>query len=383
MDGILRDRFPILERKTYLNSCSYGALSTEVRGAYEAYLQAREEFGSPWDQFVAKNEEVRGLFAELIRAAPEEIAVTASASAGLNAFVSGLDFSGRRRKIVVSDFEFPTVGQIWNAQKARGAEIAYADQIDGAEGASVPLERFDALIDDETLLVSIAHVCYRNGARNDIAAIAKLARERGALVLLDAYQALGAVPIDVAALDVDALIGGPLKYLLASAGAGFLYVRKSLLTGINPFVTGWFAQADIFAMDHRRHAPASTARRFEAGTPPVPSLYAAAAGLRLVQSVGVSRIREHVLQLTDQLMRGARELDAALATPADPARRGPMVALRATDEAALVDRLGGAGIITSSRDGNLRVSPHFYNSSADIERLLAALREDRDLLRSL
>ncbi|GAB4519572.1 MAG: aminotransferase class V-fold PLP-dependent enzyme [Parvularculaceae bacterium] len=382
MEGILRDRFPILGRKTYLNSCSYGALSFEVRGAYEAYLDAREEFGSPWDQFVAKNEEVRGLFAELIHAAPEEIAVTASASASLNALVSGLDFSGPRRKIVVSDFEFPTVGQIWNAQKARGAEIAYADQVDGAEGARVPLERFEKLIDDQTLLVSIAHVCYRNGARNDIEGVVRLARERGALVLVDAYQALGAIPIDVKTLDVDMLIGGPLKYLLGSAGAGFLYMRDSLLTGISPFVTGWFAQADIFAMDHRRHAPAPTAQRFEAGTPPVPSLYAAAAGLRLVQSVGAARIREHVLQLTDQLKCGAAEMGVALATPADPARHGSMIAFRATDEAALVDRLAQVGIVTSSRDGNLRVSPHFYNSSEDIERLLAALRENRDLLRN-
>ena len=381
MDGILRDHFPILERKTYLNSCSYGALSHEVRAAYDAYLEAREAMGAPWEPFVAKNEEVRAAFAGLIGAETGEVAVTASASAALNSFVSGLDFSGRRRKIVVSDLEFPTVGQIWRAQEARGAEVVYADEIDGAAGVSVPLERFEKLIDDQTLLVSLAHVCYRNGARNDIAGVVRLARDRGALVLLDAYQALGAIPIDVGALDIDVLIGGPLKYLLASAGAGFLYIRKSLLTEINPFVTGWFAQADIHAMDHRAHAPAADARRFEAGTPPVPSLYAAAAGIGLVQSVGVARIREHVGALTDRLKAGVAELGGALATPPAPERHGPMIAIRAQDAEALVASLAETGIITSSRDGNLRISPHFYNSSADIDALLAALAARRPLLR--
>jgi selenocysteine lyase/cysteine desulfurase len=195
-------------------------------------------------------------------------------SAGVSALASALDFSGERNEVVVSDFEFPSVAQIWHAQARRGARVVVVP----AAGEIIPVERFAAAISERTALVSLTHVSYRNGARLDVPAIAALAHARGARVLLDAYQSLGSLPVDARALDVDFLVGGALKYLLGAAGLAFLYVRAELAPRLFPTAMGWFSQADIFAMDHRANTPAPEARRFEAGTPPVPSLYAGVAG---------------------------------------------------------------------------------------------------------
>ncbi len=373
----IRDRFPVFERLVYVNSCSQGALSDAVRSAYDSYLANWDAEGSPWDRWLERYEAARASFARLVNASPEEVAVTASLSAGVNALLSGLRFEGGRTKIVVSDFEFPTIGQIAHAQEARGRSIVHVRE---AGDATIPLERFDAAIDEETALVAVTHVCYRNGSRLDVEAVTRLAHERGAVVLLDAYQALGAIPVDVRTLGVDFLAGGTVKYLLGSAGLGFLYCRRDLIEAVVPVSTGWFADEDVFRMDVSRYSPAPNARRFESGTPPVPSLYAGLAGLELVQEIGVAETEAHVRELTTLLIEGVEELGRRVVTPRDPARRGPLVAIAASDEEALVAALAEDGIVVSSRDGNVRVSPHCYNSTEDVAAVLAGLERHRRLL---
>ena len=377
----VRSRFPIFERKAYVNSCSQGALSDAVRDAYAAYLADWEEQGSPWELWVERAEAARSAFAGLVGAGPDEVAVTASVSAGVSALASALRFDRGRDTVVVSDFEFPTIGQIWHAQELRGARVVHVPEAPGDE-ATVPLEHFEAAIDDRTALVAITHVCYRNGSRVDVEAVTRLAHERGALVLLDSYQAAGAVPIDVSALGVDFLAAGALKYLLASAGLGFFYCRQDLVEGLLPTATGWFADRDIFAMDVTDYSPSPTARRFEAGTPPVPNVYAALAGMELVREVGVAEIHRHVQGLNTALIDGVAELGGRVVTPKDPERRGPLVAVASTDAPALAAALADDGVVVSSRDGNLRVSPHLYNSTGDVEAVLASLARSRHLLRS-
>ena len=215
---------------------------------------------------------------------------------------------------------------------------------------------------------------------SDVPAIARIARERGALVLLDSYQALGSLPVDARALGVDFLVGGTLKYLLSSAGTALLYVRRELIEELIPTTTGWFAQADINAMDIHGNHPASTARRFEMGTPPVPAIYTALAGVGLIQSHGLERIAAQVAELTAALREGVVEGGFQLATPDDPGRHGPLIAIKASDEHALVKALEEERIVTSCRDGNLRLSAHFYNDFEDIERVLAGLHKHRQLL---
>jgi kynureninase len=374
--GALRARFPVFEKKTYINSCSYGALAVEVEAAVQRYLQDRLEEGCDWNYWVERNEAARSSFARLLGAIPDEIAVTTSASAGINSIASALHFDQGRHKIVISDYEFPTDAQIWYAQELRGAEVVRVPEKDGY----IPVESFAEAIDEQTSLVAVTQVCFRNGARLDIPAIASLARERGALIMVDGYQGFGTLPFDVRDAGVDFAVGGSVKYLLGTAGIGFLYARRELIESLVPTVTGWFAQQDIFAMDTTRYDPARSARRFEMGTPPVVNIYAATAGLDIIEEVGLEAIAGRIGELTGQIKSLAKAARYTIATPTDPARHGAMIALRCHDAPALVARLAEQGIVVSDRDNNLRISPHFYNNEQDIDQLFAALAAQHELL---
>lgn len=373
----IRGRFPIFKRKVYVNSCSQGALSDSVRAAYQRYLDDWDERGAPWEYWVELMEAAREEFAGLIGADGDEVAVTTSVSAGVSALASAFRFDQGRDTIVVSNFEFPTIGQIWHAQELRGARVVH---VPAERDGSIPLERFEAAVDERTALVAVTAVCFRNGSRIDVEGVTRLAHQRGARVLLDAYQAVGALPIDVRATEVDFLAAGVLKYLLGSAGLAFLYCRAEHVKELVPTATGWFADADIFQMDIHDYSPSPTARRFEAGTPPVPNIYAGIAGIRLMREIGVAATAEHVRGLNDLLLEGLDELGARVVTPRDPARRGPLIAVESSDVHALVEALAADEIVTSSRDANLRISPHCYNSTEDIRALLDSLARHRDLL---
>ena len=213
-----------------------------------------------------------------------------------------------------------------------------------------------------------------------MAEVAELAHERGALVLLDGYQAIGSLPLDVGELGVDFLGAGVLKYLLGSAGLGFLWCRAGLLEALLPTQTGWFADRNIFEMDIHDYSPSPTARRFESGTPPIPAIYAGIAGIELIEEIGIAETRAHVNELNERLIAGVDELGGSVATPRAASERGALVCIRSTDAPALVRALGAEGIVTSERDGNLRVSAHAYNVGEDIETVLAGLARHRQLL---
>ncbi len=373
----LRKEFPVLQRKTYLNSGSYCALANEVRAAFDAYMEDRLLVGANWDVWVTKNESVRNLTATLLHASPDEIAVTASVSAGLNALASALKFDGPRNKVVVSDFEFPTNAQIWHAQEPRGAKVVHVPR---AADGYIPTEMFEKAIDEQTLLVAITHVCFRNGAKLDIPGIVRLAHAKGAMVLLDCYQSVGSLDIDVKALDVDFAAGGMLKYLLGTAGIGFLYAKDSCVRSLVPTNSGWFAQANITAMDITANRPAPNARRFEAGTPPVVNCYAAEAGLKLLLRVGAPAIEKRNYALTRRCMARLAEIGWPSITPSQDARRGATVAVPSCDSAKLSAELMKQDIVTSHRDDNVRASFHFYNNEDDVESFIAAMKELRGSL---
>ncbi len=370
----LRRRFPVLEQKTYLNSGSYCALADTVREAIVAYMNDRLAVGANWDVWITKNESVRSLMAQLLGVTADEIAVTASASAGINALASALEFGGPRRKVIISDFEFPTNAQIWHAQERKGAQVVHVPR---AADGYIPLEHFERLIDEHTQLIAVTHVCFRNGARLDIPGIVRLAHARGARVLLDTYQAIGALQVDARSLGVDFMVGGMLKYLLGTAGIGFLYVRKELIESLTPTNSGWFAQQNIAAMDITANRPSASARRFEAGTPPVVNCYAAEAGLKIIVEADPAQIETRVQALTRRCMERLREIGWPAATPFDDARRGPMVAVPSRDAAGLFGQLLQQNIVTSFRDNNIRATCHFYNTDEDIDRLISALAAQR------
>src|SRR5215475_13159231 len=233
----IRDEFPIFAHTTYLNSCSQGALSHRVRAAYEEYVDGWDANGAEWAVWVERAEAARGAFARLLHAEATQLAVTTSVTQGVSGVVSALDLRARP-KIVISEYEFPTVGQIAHAQELRGAEVVHVrPEADG----SIPPERFAEAIDDRTALVCCTTISYRTGHRHDVAAIAALAHDAGALCLADSYQAIGAIDFDAGELGVDFVTGGTVKYLLGSSGFGFLYVRREWHEQLLPSQTGWFA----------------------------------------------------------------------------------------------------------------------------------------------
>lgn len=368
-----RKRFPVLGKKIYLNSCSQGALSEDVEEGMLEYLRSWHEHGSPWDIWVEQYEAGRRRFAELIGAEPEEIALVASASAGVNALASALSFE-ERNKVVLGEFEFPTMGHIWLAQRPRGADVVFVEAVKNR----LRVEAYDALVDRNTLIVPLTHLCFMNGFRSPVAEITTIAHDRGALVLLDDYQDAGTRPIDVKGMQVDAYVSGTLKYLLGPPGLAFLYVRKSIAESLVPTVTGWFGQRNPFAFDVKLFDPAPGARRFESGTPPIPTIYGAVAGVKLLQKFGLQNVADQIRALTQALIRGASELGIQIKTPLDSV--GPLVVLQSKDADGLVRLFAMRGVICSSRHDGLRLSFHAYNNLDDVEFVLRLLEDNLAML---
>jgi selenocysteine lyase/cysteine desulfurase len=358
-----RKRFPVLRQHIYLNSCSQGALSEDVEAGMLEYLRTWHAHGSPWDLWVDEYEAGRRRFAALIGADPKEVALVASASAGVNALASALSFR-QRRKVVLGDFEFPTMGHIWLAQRPRGADVVFAP----ATGNRLRVEAYDDLIDSNTLIVPLTHLCFMNGFRSPVAEIVQITHERGAAVLLDDYQDCGTRPIDVKKLQVDAYVSGTLKYLLGPPGLAFLYVRESLAESLVPTVTGWFGQRNPFAFDAKLFDPAPGTRRFESGTPPIPTIYGAIAGVGLLQELGFSLVAGQIRALTEALIKGATELQIQISTPLDSV--GPLVVLQTKNAERVVQLFADQGVICSSRHDGLRISFHAYNTLDDVKFVL-------------
>ena len=365
----IREHFPLLQQKIYLNSCSQGALSDRVESGFLEYLRSWHEQGSPWDLWVEQYEAARATFAEFIGAEADEVALVASASAAVNSVASALSF-GQRSKVVLGEFEFPTMGHIWLAQQRRGAEIVFVK----ARGNCLTTTGYNALVDQNTVIVPLTHVCFMNGFRSPTKEIIEIAHQRGALVLLDDYQDCGSRPVDVKAMDLDFYVSGTLKYLLGPPGLAFMYVRKSLIESLVPTVTGWFGQANPFAFDVKRLEPSPTARRFQAGTPPIPSIYGAREGVALLREIGLSEVAGQIKTLTHALLAGTRDLGIETKTPSDTV--GPLLVLRARDAGALVQTLASKEVVVSSRGDGLRISFHVYNTLHDVEVLLSLLEEN-------
>ncbi len=371
-----RSRFPLLTQRVYVNSCSQGALSIDVEEALTAFLTSWRERGSPWDEWVGEVDRLRSTFARSIGAAADEVAVVPSASDGISAIATALAFQTRRDGVVLGEFEFPTMAHVWLAQARRGARIAWAR----AEGDSLPTEAYATVVDDRTLVVPVTHICYRNGYKLDVASLASLCRDRGALLFLDDYQHTGTAPLDVKSLGVDFMITGCLKYLLGPSGVALLYVRRELIDRLEPAVTGWFGRVDPFAFRPDLLDWSPSARRFEVGTPPVPSVYGATAALGLLDSVGSAAVASQIGRLVDRLLAWAHDAECVVVTPSLAARRGPLVVLRSPDADSLVSRLQARGIIASCRSGGLRIAFHAYNDDSDVDAIIEALEAESALL---
>jgi selenocysteine lyase/cysteine desulfurase len=372
----LRSRFPILREKTYLYNCSQGALCDAVEAGIEKYAASWRTSAAPWDEWMEAYEALRGVFARFINAQPDEVAIVTSASAGINPIANALQFDGLdgRNKVVMSEYEFPTMGQIWLAQRPRGAEIHFLDGVNN----TVPTECYEQAIDKRTRIVPLTQVSFVNGFRSDVAAIAKIAHAQGALLFLDGYQDCGTRPIDVKALDVDFFVTGTLKYLLGPPGLGFLYVRRELIETLTPGMTSWMAQREPFTFNTKCLDPSPDARRFEGGSPPIPNIYLARPAIDLLAGIGMDNVAAQIERLTRAFLKGVRDLRIESKTPSSSV--GPLVVLRAKDAAAMLAKLTARGIAVSTRRDGVRFAFHVYNTLEDVNVALTALEDNLELM---
>ena len=369
----IRSRFKIFQRKIYLNTCSQGALSDAVEAGLAEYVASWHEDGSPWERWVEHYETARTAFARFIHASPDEVAIVTSVSAGINAVASALNFR-ERQKVVMGEFEFPTMGHVWLGQRGRGADVQFVK----AEGNRIPLANYEKQVDRNTCIVPITHVCFKNGFRSEVNAITQIAHDNGALVMLDDYQDCGSRPVDVKAMNLDFYVAGTLKYLLGPPGLAFLYVRKELISSLVPTITGWFAQANPFAYDPQHFELSPTARRFESGTPSVPNVYGAMPGFQLLQEIGMDNVAGHIQKLTHALSSYARDLGIVAKTPDNSV--GPLIVLQSKDSSLLVQKLAENGIVVSNRHDGLRISFHAYNTMDDVNAVADILKKSIDLM---
>src|SRR5467141_2639068 len=318
-----RSEFPIFRDAVYLNTCSLGALGDRTRRRIAEFFDLWQARGaSAWyDVWWAALGELRARYARIVGASPEEIALAPSVSVALSAVAEALDYR-RRPRVVITSLDFPTVAYQWLAKRARGVELVV---VQSPDQVSVPAESIARAVDERTALVATSHVYFTSGAIQDIAAVAAAAHARGALCLIDAYQSVGQVPVDVRAAGVDVLTAGGLKWLLGGPGIVFLYVREALARRLPPAVAGWFGHRDQFAFDPHALAFHDDARRFELGTPALAAIYAQLGGLEYIEEIGVPRIREVTAGLAEDLI--ARAMAGGFR---------PKCAARAADRSAIV-----------------------------------------------
>jgi kynureninase len=366
-----RAEFPGLEQSTYLNTCSLGQLSKRSVAAVNRFLEQWMRYGaSAWyETWLGELADARARFARLINAQAHEVAILPSIGVALSVIASSLDYRDRS-EVVVTEMDFPTIPYQWMARNRDGVRLRF---VPTADRIGVPLSAYEEAIGPQTALVATSHVFFTSGWIQEIGALSRLAHERGALALIDGYQAAGQIPVDVKAAEVDVYLSGGLKWLLGGPGMVFMYVRESLIEQLRPTTTGWFAAKEMFKFNPDRFDLADDARRFEPGTPAVAAVYAANAGMSIVEEIGVEAVRAHTLALTVDLHQRLRRAGLEPRVPADLARHAGITALPVEDPSGVVKALKAQNIIIDYRPGLVRLSPYFYNTEEENQRLVDAL----------
>ena len=362
-----RERFPILAETTYLISHSLGPMPLEAERRLAEYAHTWNTRGvRAWDEgWWEMPLTVGDQVARLIGAPAGSTVMHQNVTIGEAVVLSCFTFDGERRRIVFEEEAFPSVRYLQQAQRIHGAEIVVCRDEEAIVDA----------IDERTLIVPISHVIFRTGRIQDVEPIIRRAHEVGAYVLLDAYQSVGTVPLDVTALDVDFACGGSVKWLCGGAGAAWLYVRPDLAERLEPTLVGWQAHKRPFAFEPELEY-ADGAARFLTGTPNVPALYAATAGYDVIEEVGVDRIRANSMRQTALFVSLLDEAGFDVVSPREPERRGGSVVVRTPDFERVHAELGARDIICDFRpDAGLRLGPHFFTKDEELELTVSTLEE--------
>ncbi|MBA2288508.1 MAG: aminotransferase class V-fold PLP-dependent enzyme [Ktedonobacteraceae bacterium] len=368
-----RREFPILQRKTYMNSCSLGALSERSMRGLEEFMAMWNEWGAHawYEIWLGEIAKARQRFASIIGAQVHEVAIAPSVSVALSSIATALDYS-KRNKVVMADRDFPTLAYQWLAKERLGLECQF---VESPDGIYTPPELFETVVDSRTALVATSRVFYTSGYIQDVRAVADIAHKHGAYLLVDDYQGTGQIPIDVVAQDIDFLVTGTLKWLMGGPGLALVYIREGLIANLQPTVAGWFGHSEQFQFKTREFAFRPDATRVEMGTPAVPTIYAANGGMEIIQEISVERICERTRYLTNDLMARAREHGWTVRAPQEPERRSSIIMLELEQPEQIVKALIDRDIITDSRPGLLRISPYFYNTIEENAIVIDAIAE--------
>jgi kynureninase len=377
-----RTEFPILEHSNYMISNSLGAMPRNVYAALQAYADIWATRGvRAWEErWWMLALEVGNELGALMNASKDSVSVHQNVTTCQAVVASCFDFSGKRNKIVYDDMNFPSVMYFWEAQRTLGARV---HMVKTDDGVTVPTERLLDAIDDQTLLVPISHVIFRSSYINDARAIIEKAHKVGAHVVLDTFQSLGSVPVDVQALNVDFCCGGVLKWLCGGPGVAYLYVRPDLGKKLEPKFTGWFAHENSFEFSTGPTRYSQPPLRFMNGTTHIPALEACRPGLQIITEVGVEKIREKSKRQTARLIELADHHGWRVNTSRDPEQRGGTVSIDMPDSQAVSRELLAREILVDWRPkAGVRFAPHFYNTDEEVDAAIAAVAtilKERDL----
>jgi kynureninase len=376
-DELLRFRseFPILERSTYMISNSLGAMP---RGVYDSVHSFCDIWASrgvrAWEeQWWMMAREVGDSIGAIMNAPSGSVSLHLNVTSCQAVVASCFDFSGKRNKIVYSDMNFPSIMYFWEGQRSRGARVHMVKTDDGVH---VPVDRIIDAIDEQTLLVPISHVVFRSSYIKDVEAIIEKAHRVGAHVVMDTFQSLGNVPVDVQALKVDFVVGGVLKWLCGGPGTSYLYVRPDLGAKLEPGFTGWFAHENAFGFETGPTRYAEPPFRFMQGTTNVPGFYTAMPGLKIIREAGVERIRAKSKKMSSRLIELADQRGWKVNAPRDPEQRGGTVAIDMPNAKEVCAELLRRDVLVDFRPrAGVRFSPHFYNTMEEIDRAIQTVDE--------
>jgi len=368
-----RKEFPILERCTYLISNSLGAMPRTVYDRVKEYADTWATEGVlAWEKWIPMVLETGDLIARIISAPPKSIVMMQNVSQVMSVIASCFEYPQERNRVVYDDLNFPTVHYVWKGQEARGARVHVVKSHDGIH---VPTDELLAAIDERTICVPISQVCFRSAFIQDAKRIIDRAHEVGAYVVLDSYQAVGTIPVDVLALGVDFLCGGSVKWLCGGPGAAYLYVRPDLQNRFEPLERGWFSHARPFDFDMEKMTYANGMMRYMGGSPSVPALYAAQEGYKIIAKVGVPAIRERSKKLTAKIVAWADELGLEVNTSRNPEMRAGTVSVDFDgSEAACQELIRRKFIVDYRPKAGIRISPHFYNTEEECDAIMKEIR---------
>ncbi len=376
-----RSRIPITRSKVYLDNAGAGPLPSDVVEAMRNFLEKWSLMGEPWPEALGHIIESRAMFAELIGARAEEVAAVPGVSYGFNSFLASL--KAGKGNAVAGAYNFPTTYYALHAARSRG--LLSEVRIARGDGSRTPLEEYERLIDEETVLVVADHVSWITGYMEDLRAVADIAHSKGAILVSDAFHSVGVVPVDVKSLRVDVLLAGSYKWLMGPHGAGFVYVERNLLEELEPMLAGWMSAEDSVIERFERgerlferpfditgFTRAKDAKVLEWGTWPVIAFEGVIASMKFLNEFGApEKYESHTRRLVERLMDGLMDMGYEVVTPRDS--KASIVVFKHRKPYELASILSRDGYIVSPRPGTIRVSPHFYNTIDEIESFLEAL----------